>query len=585
MATSSQNATDSSNKKILRTGTRRKLTTWAIVALVVVAVGYFGWNKLKSGQSEQKLITAKVSRGDLVETVSATGSVTAQTGAQVKIGSQIAGRIKRLATDVGSYVKAGQLIAELDLPDLQAQLDQANASLAQAETRLSQQVSGVGAERTQTSSAISVAQQGVQGAAQKVDVARANATLQAQATPSDIKRASTALSTAQSVLKQVQAGANLQVATAKEQLAQAQANAANSAANLKRLQSLIAQGFVAQADVDVAQAQASVNESQVRSASQNVDLVNQKVEADLQASKDGVASAQATLAAARAETQTVLARNADVRDAQASELQARANLQAALANASNDVLKQQDVKAAQQAVDQARAQVAYNQAQMNKSFIRSPISGTVLQLAAQQGETVAAGLSTQTLIIVADLKRLEVDAFVDETDIGKVKNGQNAQCSIDAYPDRTFKGKVLKVASGSTIQQGVVSYDVTVQIEDPDHVLKPDMTANVTIQVGGHKDVLLVPAVAVQVGTRSSTVSVQKMVNGKLQTTATKVKTGGSDGINIEIVSGLNEGDTIVLAGLTQSPTRGGPTSPFGPSGGGGRQGGGGGGGGGAKGG
>lgn len=524
--------------------------------MIALGIGYFGWTKLRPGSTAPKLITAKVGRGDLIETVSATGSVTAQTGAQVKIGSQIGGRIKRLATDVGSYVKAGQLIAELDLPDLQAQLAQANASLAQAETHYAQQLSGVNAVQTQTATSVSVAKQSVQSAAQKVAVAKANAKLQAQATPSDIKRASTALSTAQSVLKQVQAGANLQVATAKEQLAQAQANAVSSAAALKRMQSLVAQGFAAQADLDTAQAQASVNESQVRSATQNVDLVNQKVEADLQAAKDGVASAQAALEASRAGTQTVLARNADVLDAQASELQARANLNAALANVSNDTLKLQDVKAAAEAVNQARAQVAYNQAQMDKSFIRSPISGTVLQLAAQQGETVAAGLSTQTLIIVADLKRLEVDAFVDETDIGKVKQGQRATCSIDAFPDRTFKGKVQKVASGSTIQQGVVSYDVTVQIEDPDHVLKPDMTANVTIQVGKQSNVVLVPVAAVQVSTRGSSVNVVSMVNGLQSTKSQKVVTGGTDGINIEIVSGLSEGDTIVLAGLTQSSTR-----------------------------
>src|SRR5207248_11458211 len=122
------------------------------------ALAWWGWTKthprndLVSG-----LLTAPVTRGDLVENVSATGSVTAQTGAQVKIGSQITGRIKRLYADVGSHVKAGQVIAELDLPDIQAQLNQAIANLAAARTKLIQQQSGVAMQNTQTSSAIAQA--------------------------------------------------------------------------------------------------------------------------------------------------------------------------------------------------------------------------------------------------------------------------------------------------------------------------------------------------------------------------------------------------------------------------------------------
>ena len=542
----------------------RQVLTWVVTLAVVGLVVIWAWGKLHAAPAA-KLITAKVSVGDLVETVSASGSVTAQTGAEVHIGSQISGTIKRLATDVGSHVKAGQLIAELDLPDLRDQLRASQAALAQAETKYSQEISGVNQVNTQTSASLNVARQAVLSARQKLRVAQANAKQQNAQTPSDIRKGETALSTARSTLAQTQAGANLQVTTAEEAVTQAQANATNSAANLARYQKLYAEGFVAKADLDSAVAQNGVYQSQVRAAEQNVDLVKQKVAADLQAARDSVGSAEAALAAAKAETQTVLARAADVRDAETAVKQADANLQAAIANGANDVLKQQDVQVAKEAVSQAEATVAYNQAQMNKSFIRSPISGTVLQLAAQQGETVAAGLSTQTLIIVADLNRLEVDAYVDETDIGKVKLGQPAQCSIDAFPDQTFSGKVTKIASGSTIQQGVVTYDVTVAIQDPKHELKPDMTASVSIQTGKITGALLVPAVAVQIGSHGSTVNVVKIVDGKQTIVATPVVTGGTDGVNIEIKSGLNEGDTIVLAGGTSGPARG-PVSPFGPA-------------------
>jgi len=509
------------------------------------------------------MITAVVSRGDLTETVSATGSITAQTGAEVHIGSQVSGTIKRLATDVGKLVKSGQIIAELDLPDLKAQLAQSEAALAQAQTKYDQQITGIGQEKTQTSSALVVAQQSVKSASEKLLVSRANLAQQEVQTPSDIRRAETALSTAQSNLAQTQAGADLQVETAQDAVDQANANARNSAANLERVYKLYLQGYSSAADYDTAKAQDGVYQAQLKSAKKNVDLVKQKVKADLQSASDTVQSAKAALESAKSEGHLIEARRSDVRDAMSALRQAQSNLVVAEANLVNDKLKGQDVILARQAVDQAAAQVAITRAQFNKSIIRSPISGTVLQLAAQQGETVSAGLSTQTMVIVADLDRLEIDAYVDETDIGKVSIGQSVRCSVDAFAGRTFKGKVTKIASGSTIQQGVVTYDVTISLINPTHDLKPDMTANVNIETGRVKNAILVPAVAVQMNTRGSTVSILKTIDGKPTPVSIPVVTGGTDGVNIEIKSGLQGGETIVLAGSTSSNPSRGASSPF----------------------
>jgi len=395
-----------------RTRGRAGILPWLGLLAVAGALAWWGWVKTHPANDwASKLLTAPVTRGDLVESVSATGSVTAQTGAQVKIGSQITGRIKRLYADVGSQVKAGQIIAELDLPDIQAQLNQATANLAAAKTKLIQQQSGVAMQNTQTSSAI----------------AQARAQLRS----------------AQANLRDVQAGADLQVATAQQDLAQAQAMARNSSVNLKRQQALLQRGFVAAQVVDQAQADDAVNQSKVRAAQSNIQLVKAKVAADLQNARDQVATAQAALNTAQA-------------------------------NTAQTVLKQQDIQQAREAVRVAQAQVDYAKAQVQKTYIRTPISGTVLQLAAQQGETLAAGLSAPTLIIVADLTRLQVDAFVDETDIGKVRLGQEASVTVDAFPRQAFRGHVTKIASGSTIQQGIVTYDVTIAIEDPKHRLRPD---------------------------------------------------------------------------------------------------------------
>lgn len=550
-------------------------------------LAWWGWNKEHPQDDPAgKMITTSVTRGDLIETISATGSVTAQTGAQVKIGSQITGRIKRLYADVGSDVKAGQVIAELDLPDIQAQLAQAQDSLAAARTKFAQQQSGVAMERTQTSSAVAQAKDLVNSARAKLTAAEAAAKQQAAQTPADIKRAETALattqaalSTAKSNLAQVQAGANLQISNAQEQLKQAQANAKNSAIDLKRQQALLTKGFVAASLVDSAQAQATVNQSQVDASQQNIELVKQKVAADLQAGGDqvtqalqNVEAAQASLAFAQAEVNMDAVKRADVNDARAQVRQAESALAMAEGNTAQDLLKIQDVEQAQSAVGVAQDQVVYNRAQVDKTSIRSPISGTVLQLAAQQGETLAAGLSAPTLIIVADLNRLQVDAYVDETDIGKVRLGQEADITVDAFPKRVFKGQIKKIASGSTIQQGVVTYDVTIALSNPAHQLKPDMTASVTIQTGHRSDVLLVPSEAVKASGRGTTINVLVKKDGKSTVELRRVRTGGSDGVHTEIVQGLKEGDTIVLAGMPQGPSRPAGVSPFGPAGSGGRR-------------
>src|SRR5574340_297113 len=411
-------------------GRRRLLINATIAGVVLVVIAVFVIRKADRPKGIEGLVTDTVQRMDLTQSVSATGSVTAQTGARVSIGSQITGRIKRLFADVGSEMKAGEVIAELDVPDLQAQVQQAEATLGLNRERLAEQLAGVKLQQTQSATAVETAQAG--------------------------------LASAQASLIQVERSADLQRATAQASLRQAQANDANSQANLKRTQQLFQKGYVAQSDVDTAKATAEVNAAQAASARENVRLVNTKLDADLVSARQQVSQAKASLAAAQAG----LAQNA---------------------------IKQQQVAEARASVRQSEAALAQSRAQFDKAYIRSPISGTVLQLSQQQGETIAAGLSAPTLIIVADLDRLQVDAFVDETDIGRVQLGQEAEITLDAYPDRKFKGKVEKIASGATMQQNVVTYDVTISLQNPEHFLKPDMTATVEIIVARHSDALVVP--------------------------------------------------------------------------------------------
>lgn len=431
---------------------RRRTIIKVIIVLAILAAAGVTW-KLVFGKPKATdgLITAPVERRDLTQVISATGSVTAQTGAQVNIGSQITGRIKHLYADVGSKVEAGQVIAELDLPDLEAQVQQSQASLAANQARLTQEISGVDLQETQIRTTIN----------------------QAQAS----------------------------VSAAEAAFNQAQANADNSAANLARVQQLFDQGYISASEVDNAKAQAKVNAAQVVSA------------------QEQIKEAQASLAAAQAGT-------------------------------AQNRIKRASVATARATVAQSRAGLAYQQAQMDKAFIRTPISGTVLQLAQQEGETIAAGLSAPTVIIVADLSRLQVDAFVDETDIGRVKLGQRAEVTVDAYPDRPFPGRVEKIASSATLQENVVTYNVTIALDDAGELLKPDMTASVNITVEKREKVLAVPVDAVKQSAQGTTATVmERQGNQPPVYKVVPVKTGISDEQYTEITRGLQEGQTVVLSG------------------------------------
>jgi RND family efflux transporter MFP subunit len=126
-------------------------------------------------------------------------------------------------------------------------------------------------------------------------------------------------------------------------------------------------------------------------------------------------------------------------------------------------------------LDQAKTRLGY-------ATVLAPIDGVVGTITTQEGETVAAGFSAPTFVTVVDLARLQVDAYVDEVDIGKVKPGQEASFAVDAFPDREFKGKVAAIYPSAVLKDNVVYYDVVVDIVDQfAGLLRPEMTANVSI--------------------------------------------------------------------------------------------------------
>ena len=216
----------------------------------------------------------------------------------------------------------------------------------------------------------------------------------------------------------------------------------------------------------------------------------------------------------------------------------------------------EDLRQAAAAVEGAKAALANDKVQLAYSTITAPISGVIASVSTQEGETVAAGLNAPVFVTIVDLKRLQVDAFVDEVDIGKVHEGQKVVFTVDSYSAREFEGKVAAIYPKAVIQENVVNYDVVIDITSSyDGLLKPDMTASVTIMLEARPNVLAVPVEAVK-RERGKTL-LYILTDGRAE--PREVKTGWKDGPWIEIAGGVKEGETVFLeapASPTESDVR-----------------------------
>ncbi len=167
---------------------------------------------------------------------------------------------------------------------------------------------------------------------------------------------------------------------------------------------------------------------------------------------------------------------------------------------------QADLDAAKAQYDSARAQVqqaraALSQATTNLKYTRieSPTDGIVVDKQYEVGQTVAASFQAPTLFQIAqDLTKMQVQADVDQSDIGRVQVGQVARFTVDAYPEDEFRGKIAQIRFNAQVNQNVVTYPVIIEVPNPDGRLRPKMTANVTFDVASVKDVLRVPNAALR---------------------------------------------------------------------------------------
>lgn len=392
---------------------RRKVAIAGVVAVAAVALA--GFYFFGTGPSAPTYMTAKVERGNLRNTVTATGALQAVT--TVQVGSQASGTISALYVDFNSVVKKGQVIAQLDPSVLKAQVDQSRANLQQARAGL-----------LQAQAAVANSRAGVTDAQAKAVAAR-------------------------STVQNSQAG----VSASQANLAVLKAQQDDALSVLRQQEALVRSGVIAQRELDIAKT--SYVTAQAR-YDQAVAQLNQAKLSEQSAANSGVAQSQAQIQQSQAQVQQ----------------------------------SQAQVQQAQAQVQQAEAALKLTEANLSHATITSPIDGVVVSRDVNVGQTVAASLSAPTLFTIAnDLTQMQIIANIDQADIGLVEQAKSVKFSVDAFPGKEFDGKIQQLRLNPQNVQNVVTYNVVIDVSNPEQKLKPGMTANLIITIDERNNVLKVP--------------------------------------------------------------------------------------------
>jgi RND family efflux transporter MFP subunit len=252
------------------------------------------------------------------------------------------------------------------------------------------------------------------------------------------------------------------------------------------------------------------------------------------------AQAAAAVASARADLDYAEADLRRKRELAAAQILARSELEL---TARASAVAAEQLRQAQANLDLAATQLGY-------AKLTAPIAGVVASISTEEGETVAASFASPTFVTLLDLDRLEVRAYVDETDIGRIRAGQKASFTVDTYPGQEFAGEVVAVYPQAEIRDNVVNYVTVIRFQaPPGHVLRPEMTATVHIALETRRAVLAVPRRAVRREGGRQYVLLRRSDgdNRGNRTERRWVKTGGQDESYWEIADGLREGDEVLV--------------------------------------
>jgi HlyD family secretion protein len=528
----------------------RKTVLGCSVALGALLIcGGVGWiiagTRVRANPSANER-TFTVERGDITVEVSESGAV--EPVRVVEIKSRVPGRIETLLVDEGAIVEQGQLLARIDPREIKQQVEQGSAQVESA--RASAQRARIALEMEAQQARLQLQQAQI-----RYEQALREAETQPTLTQAALKNAENALKSAQENLRLLREVKHpqerVELANA---LRDAETRLQEARRNYERLQALLEKGYVSRQQVDAAQTQLVAAESQLRNLQQRQQQLAQQHAIELENARLQVESAQSDLERARASA---------VQD----ELKRKA-LEAARADLENARLRLRDIEMRQLELQQARAsekqavsQFQNLMIQLSETDVRAPIRGVVTRRYREVGELVMSGTTGfgegTPILQVADLSQMRVRLNLNELDVAKVRVGMPVEITVDALPERKFRGVVRKIAPAAqsnpqqqTASLGVVKFAVEVYLNQTDDALRPGMTARCRIITARKANTLRLPLEALgKEGDRDYVLRIvpnQTEPNGKPKTEKVFVKVGLRSANYAEILDGVREGDKVL---------------------------------------
>ena len=529
-----------------------------IIALTLIGGGFTGY-RLLNKNGESAYVTAKVVKGEIREEVLATGQV--KRGEEIGLGFKTGGTIIDIYVGLGQMVESNQALAKIDTVQLEIQAQEARANLNYARAELDKLLAGATSEEIAVKQAlVKSAQTNFANAQENLIDVKAIAEENLKAAYEDalnvLDDADLKINNSFNVVDLIQRyyftyhdqesskvkeeKSNIQTATLKTAsfLAVAKASSKNQDIDmaLSEMKSALKIIFNALSVI-----RDSCESSSYRSAVSAAD------KASLDGEKAYINGALADIIGSQQDiSSTNLSNQSNINTAEGGVSSAKDDLDKAEKDFALISAKprNEDLVLYQARVGQAEANVNLLLNQINQAKIFAPVSGQIIRIEKEIGETVQAS-SISPVISLIPVQPFEVEIDIAETDIGKVDVGNECKIVLDAFPEKTLSGRVVEIDPAETIIQGVVYYQVRVSFEDGigEERIKPGMTAEVIILTAFSQDALIIPQRAVAEKNGFKTV---RVIMGE-QIQAIEVKTGirSSEG-TIEIISGLQEGDEMI---------------------------------------
>ena len=459
------------------------LGKWKIIAIVgavllvvaAVAVGRIVFTNTNGNDSAETpdIKTAMVERGDIAVTIDATGTIKPLN--IVKVSSKASGKILELKVDAGDYVEKDEIIAVIETTYVKISLEQAEADLRSAQARLQQAEIDIQLQREQSAIQIRQATESLAEAEQRLVQLKEQIRLEKIANARGVMDAENSLNIARIRYKLLTSDEvreeNKQ--RAKNSLEQEEANLDLATAEHKRNQTLYDKELISQAALESSQAQLKSAQARHRSAEENLKLVEKPAtEAELELGEADIRKAEFNLEIANERVEAEATRDMDIELQQQRIVQAEESLKLTMANQKQIERRERDLETAHSSVKRSETQLELRQIEYDDTIIKAPISGTILEKLVEEGQVITSRLSSiaseegQTLVTMADLDTVYVVTEVDETDIGKVEIGQPVTITVEAYPDTPFQGEVLKIAPQGQSLQNVTTFEVTSELKN-----------------------------------------------------------------------------------------------------------------------